>query len=141
MATYIVDASIVIERIIRGAYTANAQTMFRRSLIGDEFIIPEFCLLECTNVIWKHVRFQGMPRHQAQQTLRDLRALPLKRVPSKLILNRSLDIGLNHNLAIYDSTYIALAMHSRYPLVTIDQPQIHAAMTEGVSVKSITDFE
>lgn len=140
MAIYVVDASVVIERVIQGNFTTYARILFQQANAGDEFIIPEFCLLECTNVVWKHVRFQGMPRPQAQTLLRDLRALPLKRVPTKLLLNRALDIGLDHALAVYDSVYIALAQRSRYPLITIDQPQLRAANTEGVPLKPIMDF-
>lgn len=141
MATYIVDASVVIERFIRGPYTANAQALFAQLAVNDTLIIPEFCLLEATNVLWKHVRFQGMPLAQAQTLLRDLRALPLKRAPVKRLLNTALDIGLKHQLAIYDSAYIALALHSRYPLITIDQPQSRAATAEGATLKPVTDFK
>lgn len=141
MTAYIVDASVIIERLIRGTYTANAQALFREALYGDQFIIPEFCLMECTNVIWKHGRFQGMSRPDARLTLRNLRALPLKRVPTKQILNQALEIGLDHNLAIYDSVYIALALKTMNPLITIDQPQDRAASAEGVVLKPITDFK
>lgn len=140
MTTYVVDASVVIERLIQGSFTPNARTMFQRALNGDQFIVPEFCLLECTNVLWKHVRFQGMPSEQARQLLRDLRALPLRRIPVKAALIAALDIGLAYHLAIYDSAYIALANRSGCPLVTIDQPQIRAASAEGVTLIPITDF-
>ena len=141
MTTYIVDASVVIERLIQGPYTSNARALFQRALSGDQFIVPEFCLLECTNVLWKHVRFQGMPPGQARQLLRDLRALPLKRVPVKSALNAALDIGLTYQLAIYDSAYVALASHSGYPFITVDQPQSQAASAEGVTLIPVANFK
>ncbi len=140
MAVYIVDASVVIERIVRGAFTENAKTMFRGALNGDKFVVPEFCLMECTNVLWKHVRFQGLSETDAQFALTDLRSLPLERAAVKRELGKALRIGLTHKLAIYDSMYIALAAKSRYPLVTIDMPQLRAANAEGIMVKPITDF-
>jgi predicted nucleic acid-binding protein len=140
MTTYVVDASVVIERLIRGTYTPNAQALFRQLTPNDTLIVPEFCLLECTNVLWKQVRFQGMSQVQAETLLRDLRALPLKRIPAKAALSMALHVGLKHQLAIYDSAYIALAIRSRYALITIDQPQTRAAAAEGVMVKPITDF-
>jgi predicted nucleic acid-binding protein len=132
MTTYIVDASVVIERLILGSYTGYARVLFQRALGGDQFVVPEFCLLECTNVVWKHVRFQGMPPGQAKLIIKDLSALPLKRIPIKAVLNTALEIGLTYQLAIYDSAYVALALRSHYPLITIDQPQSRAAIAEGV---------
>jgi predicted nucleic acid-binding protein len=140
MASYVVDATIVIARLIRGPHTPNAQALFRQLVVGDKLIIPEFCLLECTNVLWKTVRFQGMPKDQAKLLLRDLRGLPLRRTPVKQLLDAALEIGLTHSLAIYDSAYIALARRSGYPLITLDQPQSRAAIAEGITLKLITDF-
>lgn len=140
MATYIVDASVVIERLIKGPYTSNARTLFNRLNATDRLVVPEFCLLEPTNVLWKQVRFQGMPEDQAEVALKNLRALPLQRVPVKALLNTAMDIGLTHQLAIYDSVYIALASRTKHPLITIDRPQERAAIAVNVELKSITDF-
>lgn len=103
--------------------------------------MPEFCLLECTNVLWKQVRFQGMPVVQAQALVGHLRKLPLTRVPVKAILNTALSIGLAYQLAIYDSAYVALARRSRAPLITLDQPQTRAATSAGITLKPLADFE
>lgn len=53
MAVYIVDASVVIEYLVTGVYTPNARALFNQAAANDRFIVPEFCLLECTNVLWK----------------------------------------------------------------------------------------
>jgi predicted nucleic acid-binding protein len=140
MTVFVIDTSVVVERLIRGTYTPNAQALFKQIARTDQLIIPEFCLLECTNVLWKQVRFQGMPQRQAEMLLRDLRALPLRRTPMKALLNAALEIGLKHNLAIYDSAYVALARKSGYALITLDQPQSRAAAAEGVPLKAVTDF-
>jgi predicted nucleic acid-binding protein len=141
MADYIVDASIVIDHLIQGPYTVNTDALFDTLAPSDGLIVPEFCLLECTNVLWKQVRFQGMPQKQATLLLRDLRRLPLERTPVKRLLGRALQIGLKHQLAVYDSLYIALAERTRHPLITIDQPQTRAASAEGVILKPISDFK
>lgn len=141
MATYVVDASVIVERLVQGPYTSNARVLFRRALAGDRFVVPEFCLLECANVLWKHVRFQGMPPGQARQLLRDLRALPLKRIPVKGALSAALDIGLTHQLSVYDAVYLALASRSGYPFITADQSQSQAATAEGVTLIPLTRFE
>jgi predicted nucleic acid-binding protein len=137
---YVVDASVVAEFLSTGPYTPNAQAFFKRALLGDVFSAPELCLNECTNVIWKAVRFRGMPPQQALQAVRDLKALPLKRAATKSILGTALAIGLKHNLAVYDSLYIALALRTSSVLVTIDTKQEMAAVAEAVTTAPITTF-
>jgi|SRR5579859_3108695 len=140
MSSYVVDASVVIEYLVTGSRTPYARALFNQKIADDRLIVPEFCLLECTNVLWKHVRFQGMETKQAEKLLRHLLKLPLSRTPVKAVLNSALRIGLAHQLAIYDSAYVVLAMLFRCPLITIDQPQQRAAAAEGITLKSITDF-
>lgn len=141
MSNYVVDASVIIEYLIEGSYTRHARSFFATITAVDRIAVPEFCLLECTNVIWKEVRFNRMPRIDAQKHLRLLRIMKLNRAPVKQLLGQALEIALDHNLAIYDSAYIALAMRSGYPLITLDQPQSRAASAEGVRVIPVTDFK
>jgi predicted nucleic acid-binding protein len=141
MAVLIVDASVVIEYLIDDAHTPNARVFFAHSAQRDELIVPEFCLLECTNVLWKQARFQNMSVLQAEALLRHMKKLPLTRVPVKRLLKSSLTIALTHQLAVYDSAYIALAIRSNCPLVTLDQPQMRAARAEGVTVVSLNDVQ
>jgi predicted nucleic acid-binding protein len=86
------------------------------------------------------VRFNEMPRGDADEVLRVLRTLKLRRAPMKRLLDRSLDIALNNSLAVYDSGYIALALHYGYPLISIDQSQIRAAAAKGVILIPVTHF-
>jgi predicted nucleic acid-binding protein len=140
MTSYIVDASVVAEFIVGGTHTSNARALFLGALEGDQFTVPDLCLAECTNVIWKMVRFHGMPSDQAITALRDLRALPLKRAATRYVLNTALAIGLKYSLAIYDSLYIALSQRTGNILVTIDSKQEQAARAEGVNLKRISEF-
>ena len=141
MPVYVIDASVVIEYLVTGPYTPNATALFTQATTTDSFVVPEFCLLECTNVLWKQVRFSGMPMDRAQVLLKDMRKLPLSRVPVKSLLNTALTIGLTHELAIYDSAYIALSKRSSHPFISIDQRQIQAAKAEGVTEIPITNFK
>jgi predicted nucleic acid-binding protein len=140
MANYVVDASIVIQRLIRQPYTPNAQVLFRQAPNPHQLIVPEFCLLECTNVLWKQVRFFGLPQFQAEQLVKGLRALPLQRAPVKRLLDSALNIGLKHQITVYDSVYIRLAIEFGYPLITVDESQARSASTEGVNLEPITNL-
>lgn len=107
---------------------------------GDQLCIPEFCLLECVNVLWKEVRFQGLPQTQAEQIVDELLALSFRIMLTVPLLPRALQIGLNCQLAVYDSLYIALALNLDCPLVTVDDRQRNGAIACGIILKPITDF-
>jgi predicted nucleic acid-binding protein len=140
MSDYIIDASVVIQHLLNETYTPNANALFDEVGKTITVYVPEFCLLECTNVLWKQVRFQGMPASQADQMVTDLMAMAMTLVPTTNLLKRGLQIGLTHQLAVYDSLYIALAETLNYPLVTVDERQSKAALAEGVHLKPLSDF-
>jgi predicted nucleic acid-binding protein len=127
--------------LITRPFTPNAASFFDQIIDTDQLTVPEFCLLECANVIWKQVRFQAMPRSDAVNLLRLLRAIKLRRAPMKQLLNRSLEIALDNNLAVYDSGYLALALYYGYPLVTLDQPQRRAATAEDALLHPIGNLK
>jgi predicted nucleic acid-binding protein len=61
-------------------------------------------------------------------------------VDASVVVQRLIQDGLIHNLAVYDSVYIALAEHMSRPLITVDARQERAAIATGIVVKSLTDF-
>ncbi len=138
--TYVVDTSVVMQYLLIETYTSQAIVLVQRLHQGVQLCVPEFCLLECANVFWKQVRFQDMQQIEAEQLLIELLALPFQVMPVSNLLTRALQIGLSHNLAIYDSFYIALAENLNCPLITVDQKQAKAAIASNVVVKPITDF-
>jgi predicted nucleic acid-binding protein len=140
MSEYIVDASVVIQRFIRDTHTEYAKALFRQLTSEDILHVPEHCLIECANVLWKHVRFHGMTEPDAEILIEDLAGLPLHIVPVTGLLKSALQIGLEHQLAIYDAMYIALAQRLHYPLVTVDIRQETVAKEVGVTIKSVIDF-
>ncbi len=62
MVSYVVDASVVVQYAITQAYTPEARVLVARMYQGEQLYVPEFCLLECVNVLWKEVRFRGLPQ-------------------------------------------------------------------------------
>jgi len=138
--SYVVDTSVVAHYLYADTYTPQVRVLVDLMYQGDRLYIPEFCLIECVNVLWKKVRFQGLPQTDAEQLIDELLALPLQIVPVKDLLLQALQIGLNRQLAVYDSLYIALALNLDCPLITVDDRQADAAAENNVTLKQITDF-
>jgi len=140
MANYIVDASVIMNYLILDEHTENAQAFFDSITEVDNLLVPEFCLLECANVLWKHVRFHDMPQIIAENLVSDIFGLPLELSSIKPVLQAALQIGLRNELALYDSVYIAFALRTNTTLLTVDQKQGKAATREGAKLKHITEF-
>lgn len=81
-----------------------------------------------------------MPQTEAARLLIELLALPFEIMPVGNLLPRALQIGLSHQLAVYDSLYIALAQSLSCSLITVDQRQAQAATASNALIKPITDF-
>jgi predicted nucleic acid-binding protein len=137
---YVVDTSVVIQRLIVEMNTPHVRCLFAQMAKGLVIIVPEFCLLECANVLWKQVRFQGMPRQTAESLLIELLELPLQIVAGSQLMPRALQLGLANQLAIYDAIYLALAESLNCTVITADQKQAEAAISTQISTKPITDF-
>jgi predicted nucleic acid-binding protein len=140
MSQYIVDASVVVQFLITDTHTQAARALFRSLTVNDRLYMPEFCLLECANVLWKQVRFSDVPQSDAEQLVSDLLALDVVVVPVIGLLPRALQIGVKHQLTIYDSVYIALVEKLGCPLITDDAKQAASAAAEGIVLTPITDF-
>lgn len=141
MTDYIVDASVVVQLFITDSHSNETDVLFDSVDLGNKLIVPEFGLLECTNVIWKHVRFFNLPQKDAEGLVQDLIGLNVVIIPAIGLMPRALGIGLKHQLAVYDSVYIALAKQLGHPLITDDNKQANAAVAEGITLKLITDFK
>lgn len=139
---FVIDASVLIQ-----AYVKEEQSDEVLALLGElgtpgnlTLHVPEFCLLECTNVIWKHVRLHGMPVQQAQRAIQHLSQLPLTIQPTVEYLEVALTLGIENRLAIYDSLYLALAADLNVPLLTADARQAKVAQASGLPIKSPADL-
>ena len=140
MAAYVVDASVVIQYAIAQAQTAAARNLVARMYERDLLHIPEFCILECANVLWKQVRFHGLSQLNAEQIIQELMYLPFQIESVIQLLPNALEIGLAYQLAVYDSLYIALAQSLELPLITVDDRQAVAATARRIMVKAVDDF-
>lgn len=137
---YVLDATVVIQHLIREANTPAADALFDRLGASTQLHVPAFCFVECANVLWKRVRFHGLPAATAATLLSNLLALPLAISPSTTLLPAALALGIHHTLSVYDALYIALAQERGCPLVTEDRRQADVARALGVLLVPLTAF-
>ena len=139
---YVVDASVVIQRLVKEPHTEHVRRLMRNLAEQDRLWVSDFCLLEITNVIWKQVRFGNLDQERAvfmAQRIIPLLPLQVYRADGDL-LAEALRIGLAQELTVYDSVYIAMAARLDCPLISVDVGQNRAAEAHGIHLKSSTDF-
>jgi predicted nucleic acid-binding protein len=141
MVSYVVDTSVIMHSLIEDRYSKQADALLALPLNTDtQLIVPEFCIAECVNVVWKQVRLFGMERELGDSLLDKIEDLPVDVLLFQPYLRDAYTIGLKHNLAIYDSIYIAIARDMNCPLITVDARQATAAQAEKIALTPITEF-
>ena len=119
----VVDASVAIKLFVREELSDRAEALFARltNKPPPRFYAPDHLFIECANVLWMYVRLYGYDREAAVQDLADLRQLPWHSLPTRELVEASLLIGLDHEIATYDAAYVVLAESLGLPLVTADE--------------------
>ncbi len=139
---YVIDTSILMQAYIHDANTSNVHALI--DLFAEEeppeLHYLDIGLTESTNVLWKHIRWGNLDLESAMQALQDIRDLPLVVHIVEPYLADALGLAVKHELAVYDSLYLALAQELNCSLITADVKQGHIAEQVGVTLKSITDF-
>jgi predicted nucleic acid-binding protein len=140
---YVGDTSVIIQAVIAEANSPQVETLLA-GLISPGSItqlwIPDYCLVECGNVLWSHVQFKGLAQSDAENYLQWLLRLPLHIASSRKLLPRTLEIAQAQGITVYDAGFLALAEKLACPLITEDAKQATAATKMGLALKPIIDF-
>ena len=112
----VVDASVVVPMLIDdGADGRRARARLRDQRLTAPFVVD----IEVMSAVRRLVRVRALDERRIHQTLADLIASPVRRVPHTPLLPRIW--ALRHNLTPYDAAYVALAEALGAPLLTADR--------------------
>lgn len=123
----IVDASIIAKWFIDEEGTESALKLRTDHIEGTILIVvPELLFLEVLNVL----RYKGASikkLNEANNALWDIQLQVEK--TNKFILEKANELAIEHNLSLYDSIYLALAIINGSPLITADKELAKAKNT------------
>lgn len=114
----VVDASVAIKWYVKEVNTEDAEFLLR-----DEFVLhaPELLLTEFANILWKKCRNDDVDADSAESMLESFLARPIT-LHSHRSLVRAAYLGAKgYGHAVYDWTYLSLAVKLDYPFVTADR--------------------
>jgi predicted nucleic acid-binding protein len=113
----VVDASAVLDLLLRTV--AAAQVESRLFEPSQTLHAPHLLDLEIAQVVRRYERAGHLTAERGAEALADYAALPIRRYPHTLLLERIWE--LRANLTAYDGAYVALAEALAAPLVTRDK--------------------
>jgi len=119
---YVVDAGVGVSLVITGQFSNQAQALFAHLTTNPpaQLYVPDLFYIECTNVLWKQLRWAGYPTLQARGDLKNISALALRNVSTAELMVGAFEIAAAHNISAYDACYVALSQQVRAPLITAD---------------------
>ncbi len=130
----VVDASVALAWVLPAEDTDQALALRNIALedLQVTLIVPPNFWYEVANVLWVAVRRQRLNRHDALKAMRLL--IDFECMVWKANLENCLKLSIEHDLAVYDTAYLDLAMEKQAALWTMDQALKRAAVKAGIKV-------
>jgi predicted nucleic acid-binding protein len=127
---FVLDASITITWAMRDEDHPLADLAFQH-VQSDSAIVPGIWWYEVRNILLVKERQGRISPRDSEQFLLDLSHLSID-IDLPQSSTNVVDLSRRFKLSVYDSAYLALAMHERLPLATLDKALEAAAMVAGV---------
>jgi len=136
----VIDASAIVPLVAREPCSAPARRWFRvaQDHLASSVTIDLFDA-ECTNAVWKRVRWSRWSIEDAELALGRVLALPFPRVAFGEIAGEALRLAWRFEITVYDACYAALAVSSGLPLITADRRLARVARQAGCDVVCFTE--
>lgn len=100
---------------------------------ADSAWVPGIWPHELLNALGKGIIRRRVERQKAFSLWQEIRALPI-RIVDVPVDEALLDLALHHNLAVYDASYLSLAVSRGLSLATGDDKLMAAAQGVGINV-------
>ncbi len=125
MIGYVVDASVAVKWCLPAQnelFVPQAQALLDSYQTGDlQFVVPDLFWLEVANALWKAVWKGTIDAPWAEKSYDEITNLEIPTIASLEFVPKALQLAIERGRTVYDSLYLALALHSRVDLITADE--------------------
>lgn len=134
--SFVADASVAIAWVHPSQATRETDAMLDRLAAGDSLVVPALWPLEVANALTVLRRRRKLTADEARTAIDIIRELPavIDHEAAALAFTRLVDLASEHELTIYDATYIELATRRQLPLASNDARMKQAANRLGVDL-------
>jgi predicted nucleic acid-binding protein len=114
----VVDASVAAKWLLAEVLSTKALDLVQP---GNELVVPDLFWAEVGNILWKKSRAGELANTEATKRFDDLALMGLRTVSNVVVARTAVSLALATGRTVYDSLYIALAMHEGCRFVTADE--------------------
>lgn len=133
----LLDTSVAIKWFVPEEDSERAADLQQAHLRDDlQLHAPDVLLMESANAL----RYAGLSEERILQDLETFSALGVDIIPFSMgVLNSAVSLSLEHDLAVYDSYFLALAQALEMPLITADRKMLSRLTAEdgALSLKDL----
>ena len=126
MSRYVIDASVAVKWFVPEAHTDEALNYFDDD---NDLFAPDLLASEFGNILWKKVRRQELTPDEARETITLFTQTPIDLIASRPLLEPAFEIATALDRTVYDSLYLALAVHQDCEMITADQRLYNSVQT------------
>ena len=133
----LLDTSVAVKWFVTEEDSERAADLQQAHLRDDlQLHAPDILLMESANAL----RYAGLSEERILQDLETFSALGIEIIQFSLdVLNSAVNLSLEHDLAVYDSYFLALAQAMEIPLITDDRKMLSRLTPEdgALSLKDL----
>ena len=118
MTRLVVDASVAVKWVLPEPYSELASRLLREDL---ELWAPDLIWAEVGNIVWKRWKKGEIPPDTARFILQVFPGFDFQVYPSESLVETAWEIAHGFDRSLYDSLYVALAIHHECSVVTADR--------------------
>lgn len=121
-ARFVIDASIAVAWVHPAQATRETDRLLDEVAGGARFAVPALWLLEVANALLVLERRRKLEAEERSEALETLLALgpTIDDDGARNASGRVSDLAREHDLSVYDATYLELSLRTKLPLVTRD---------------------
>ena len=118
----LLDTSVAVKWFVAEEDSGKALDLQQAHLRDDlQLHASDILLLESANAL----RYAGLSEGRILQDLETFSALGVEIIPFSIdVLNSAVSLSLEHDLAVYDAYFLALAQAMEIPLITADRKML-----------------
>jgi predicted nucleic acid-binding protein len=136
--SFVIDASVIIswrDPRVQSAYGLSILQCLKK----ENAITPVICCMEVNNVLRQFEKRGLITRDTTQETIGFIANLPIKLDEERIEFRmpQVMEVAYKHDLTIYDSCYLELALRFGLPLATMDNKLTEAVKKAGLLLKRV----
>lgn len=133
MTSWIIDASVTINWILKDELDRHYSIAVFQALGNREVRVPSLWLLEVTNVLLTAHRRNRVSLQELRRLLADIEELEFQLEPLRTgSASRLMELAMQYHLTVYDAAYLDLGLRTGFPIATHDKALLAAMQSANV---------